>query len=62
MWSLGTREIIVAGPEAKVVCKTLLMLEQNFIKSKPIEEITCCVQGAGEREWKAFKMEMGGSQ
>lgn len=40
MWSLATREIFVIGSEAKVVYKTLLILEQNLIKHKPIEEMT----------------------
>lgn len=59
LWSLATREIFVTGSEAKVVCKTLLILEQNLIKHEPIEEMTLGFWEEQEKEGKAFEMEMG---
>ena len=59
MWPLATREIFVPGPEDKIVCKTLLILVRNFIKYKPIEDITFGILEEQQKEGKAFEMEMG---
>lgn len=61
MWSLATREIfLLQGQKPKwSVCKTLLILEQNLIKHKPIEEMTLGFWEEQEKEGKAFEMEMG---
>ena len=58
MWPLATKEIFVTGPEAKVVCKTLLILVWNFIKPKPIEKTLLGILEEKERQGKVFEMEI----
>lgn len=59
LFPLSTREMFVTGPEASVVCKTLVILVHNSIKVKPTEKITLGILEEQEREGKAFETKMG---